>query len=187
MREIAFVFTGKSGLQHEVHAEDRRLAVSPRNARRSPGNGCSSTSTTTAAPRPSHSHDVNEYLRDAADGDFTAKDFRTWVATVIAAGTLGRLEPPESERAEQAAVREVVADVAEELGNTPAVAGASYIHPQVLTSFRTGDLAEAWSVTPPRRARLTLDERRTRALLAVRSKRRAATASRPDEAQRRAG
>ena len=75
-----------------------------------------------------HSHDVNDYLRDAADGDFTAKDFRTWVATVIAAGALGRLEPPESERAEQAAVREVVADVAEELGNTPAVA-ACVVHP----------------------------------------------------------
>ena len=115
-----------------------------------------------------HSHDVNDYLRDAADGDFTAKDFRTWVATVTAAAALGRLEPPESERAEQATVREVVAAVAEDLGNTPAVARASYIHPGVLTSFATGDLAEAWSSTPPRRAFLTIDERRTQALLTPR-------------------
>src|SRR5206468_4888336 len=105
-----------------------------------------------------HSHDVNDYLREAGHGEFTAKDFRTWVATVTAAGTLGRLGPPDSERTEQAIVRDVVAAVAEELGNTPAVARASYVHPRVLTSYASGDLAEAWAETPPRKARLTVDE-----------------------------
>ena len=74
---------------HEVHAHDRRVARRcSATARRSPVNGSSSTSTTTARPAL-HSHDVNDYLRDAADADITAKDFRTWVATVATAGALG--------------------------------------------------------------------------------------------------
>ena len=112
-----------------------------------------------------HSHDVNDYLREAGSADITAKDIRTWVATVSAAGALGRLAPPASQREEQAAVREVVDAVAHDLGNTAAVCRASYIHPHVLTSFGTGELHETWQETPPRRARLTADERRTRMLL----------------------
>ena len=75
-----------------------------------------------------HSHDVNEYLHEAGEVEITAKDFRTWVATVSAAGALGRLDPPESEREEQASVRGVVTQVAEELGNTPAI-GTRLVHP----------------------------------------------------------
>ena len=82
---------------------------------------------------------------------------------------------------------EVVGAVAQDLGNTPTVARASYIHPKVLTSFPTGELATAWAETPPRKARLTVDERRTRALLASRSKRRSATETRVDEPRQRAG
>jgi DNA topoisomerase-1 len=90
-----------------------------------------------------------------------------------------------SEHEEQAAVRGVVTHVAEELGNTPAIARASYIHPTVLGSFASGALARAWSETPPRRARLSIDERRTHALLRPRSRRRAPLAD--EERTRRAG
>jgi DNA topoisomerase IB len=81
----------------------------------------------------------------------------------------------------------VVEGVAQDLGNTPTVARASYIHPKVITSFTSGELASTWADTPPRKARLTLDERRTRALLSSRSKRRSAPPERVDEPRRRAG
>jgi DNA topoisomerase-1 len=184
--EIAFVFTGKSGLQHEIHAQDRRIARVLRQCQEIPGQRLFQYVDDEGNPVAIHSHDVNDYLRGAAGADFTAKDFRTWVATVSAAGALGRLDPPDSEREEQATVREVVAAVAEDLGNTPAVARASYIHPEVLASFGSGQLAEAWSITPPRKALLTVDERRTQALLSPRARRRA-TRSTTDQRQRRAG
>jgi DNA topoisomerase-1 len=184
--DIAFVFTGKSGLQHEVHAQDRRIATVLRRCQEIPGQRLFQYLDPDGTPVAVHSHDVNDYLRDAGDADVTAKDFRTWVATVSAAAGLGRLEPPDSEREEQSLIREVVESVAQDLGNTPAVARASYIHPQVIESFGTGELARAWADTPPRQARLTADERRTRGLLATRSRRRSAAASASADAQRRA-
>jgi DNA topoisomerase-1 len=188
--EVVFVFTGKSGLTHEVHAEDRRVARVVRQCQEIPGQRLFQYLDEEGRPVPVHSHDVNDYLRGAADVDMTAKDFRTWVATVLAARALADLEPPTAAREEQEAVRRVVAVVAEELGNTPAVARASYIHPDVLSSYATGALQEVWSTTPPRRARLTADERRTLALLrrtARRSPRRArATASSQGAAVRHA-
>ena len=109
--EITFVFDGQERRRStrctRTTGDWRRCCAS---ARRSPGNGSSSTSTTTGRRRPVHSHDVNEYLREAADVDITAKDFRTWVATVATASALGRLDPPTSDREEQAAVRAVVID-----------------------------------------------------------------------------
>jgi DNA topoisomerase I len=125
---------------------------------------------------------VNDYLRDATGGDFTAKDFRTWVATVATASALGPLDPPTSEREERAVVKEAIEHVAIDLGNTPAVCRASYVHPRVLESFASGALHEIWTTPPPRRARLTVDERRTQALLGRRRARSAARA-----ALRRAG
>jgi DNA topoisomerase-1 len=117
-----------------------------------------------------HSHDVNDYLRAAANADITAKDFRTWVATVATASVLGRIDPPSSEREEKAMVKEAIERVAADLGNTPTVCRTSYIHPKVIDSFTSGALSATWDTTPPRRARLTLDERRTQALLRSRSR-----------------
>ena len=181
------MFTGKSGLQHEVHAQDRRVARVLRQCQEIPGQRLFQYLDGDGNPAAIQSHDVNGYLREAADADITAKDFRTWIATVSAAGALGRLDPPSSEREEQEMVRAVVADVAEDLGNTPAIARASYIHPKVLTSFGTGELAEEWSTTPPRRARLTIDERRTQMFLSSRPRRRKTVATTAPPAKRRAG
>jgi DNA topoisomerase-1 len=163
--EVRFVFTGKSGLRHEVLAHDRRLARVLRECQELPGQRLFQYLDEAGEPVPIHSHDVNDYLRDAAGGDFTAKDFRTWVATVATASALGPLEPPTSEREERALVKEAIEHVAADLGNTPTVCRASYVHPRVLESFATGALHDTWSTTPPRRARLTLDERRTQVLL----------------------
>ena len=183
--DIAFVFTGKSGIEHEVRAHDRRLAKVLRECQEIRGQRLFQYLDDDGRPTPVHSHDVNEYLRDAADADITAKDFRTWVATVATAAALGPLDPPTSEQEERAAVKEVIEQVAADLGNTPTVCRASYVHPRVLEAFPTGVLREAWSTTPPRRARLTLEERRTQALLGGR--RRARREQREKETLRRAG
>jgi DNA topoisomerase-1 len=185
--DITFVFTGKSGLRHEVHAQDRRVARVLRQCQEIPGQRLFQYLDAGNNAVAVHSHDVNDYLREAAGADITAKDFRTWVATVSAAGALGPLDPPASEREEQAMVREVVDTVAEDLGNTAAVCRASYIHPRVLTCFGTGELHETWQETPARQARLTTDERRTRALLGPRrAARRTAPLASAARAQRRA-
>jgi DNA topoisomerase IB len=83
--------------------------------------------------------DINDYLREVSDGDFTAKDFRTWHATVLAAVGLAVSVPAaESESARKRAVARVVREVADYLGNTPAVARASYIDPRIITLYEEG-------------------------------------------------
>ncbi len=183
--DIAFVFTGKSGIEHEVRADDRRLAKVLRECQEIRGQRLFQYLDDDGTPTPVHSHDVNEYLRDAADADITAKDFRTWVATVATAAALGPLDPPTSERegtgggqgGHRARSRRISA-------TRPPCVARSYVHPRVLEAFPTGALREAWSTTPPRRARLTLEERRTQALLGGR--RRARRSQGEKEALRRA-
>ncbi len=173
--EIAFVFTGKSGITHEVRAHDRRVAKVLRECQEIRGQRLFQYLDDDGVPTPVHSHDVNDYLREIADADITAKDFRTWVATVATASALGPLDPPSSETEERAMVKAVIEEVAADLGNTPTVCRASYVHPRVLEAFPTGALRDAWSTTPPRKARLTLEERRTHALLGRRARKRAET------------
>jgi DNA topoisomerase-1 len=163
--EIAFVFTGKSGITHEVRARDRRVAKVLRECQEIRGQRLFQYLDDDGAPTPVHSHDVNDYLREIADADITAKDFRTWVATVATASALGPLDPPTSQKDEKAIVKAVIEEVAADLGNTPTVCRASYVHPRVLETFPTGQLHDVWSSTPPRKARLTREERRTQALL----------------------
>src|SRR5699024_1384116 len=79
--------------------------------------------------RPISSSDVNAYLRTATDLDITAKDFRTWMATLLAACSFAELAPPRSQRQARPSIARVVEVVADQLGNTPAVCRASYVHP----------------------------------------------------------
>jgi DNA topoisomerase I len=81
------------------------------------------------------SADVNDYLREVTGEEVTAKDFRTWAGTVMAAAAFADLPAPETKRASQAAVKEVIHKVAQRLGNTPTVCRASYVHPEVLNGF----------------------------------------------------
>ena len=184
--EIAFVFTGKSGITHEVRARDRRVAKVLRECKEIPGQRLFQYLDDDGTPMPVHSHDVNEDLRASADADITAKDFRTWVATVATASALGSIDPPTSEKDERALVKAVIEEVAADLGNTPTVCRASYVHPRVLETFPTGKLREVWSTTPPRRARLTPDERRTQALLSRRVRDSAAKTAKEKRPLRRA-
>jgi DNA topoisomerase I len=110
--------------------------------------------------RDVRSDEVNEYLQEKAGEEFSAKDFRTWHGTVLAAVELAREDPPSTKGGGESAIRAAVKRVAERLGNTPAVCRSSYIDPRVLDRFRDGktielpSLAREATVTPRQQAKI---------------------------------
>lgn len=87
---------------------------------------------------PVDSHDLNDYIHEVMGERFSAKDFRTWAGTSIAALALEELGPGEDDKASQKNVRQAVERVAKTLGNTPSIAKASYIDPRVVESYLDG-------------------------------------------------
>lgn len=85
-----------------------------------------------------HAHDVNDYIKDVTGEEFSAKDFRTWSGTVLAATALAEVEPAADSRVRRREVTEAVAKVAGQLGNTPAVSRSAYIDPRVIDRFEEG-------------------------------------------------
>lgn len=141
---IRFRFRGKAGKSIEVDVDDRRLAAVVRRCQELPGQALFEFLESNAAapgadptPQPIDSEDVNAYIRDATGGDFTAKDLRTWAATMLAFRALGATRTDSAGEAKAPASRkqvvlEAVRETAAALGNTPAVARASYVHPALL-------------------------------------------------------
>jgi DNA topoisomerase IB len=132
--EITFEYTGKSGRQREqAIADDFVYRVVQALRRRRPGAGDDDLLTYRSGARWHNVSpaDINDYLREASGGDFTAKDFRTWHATVLAAVGLAVSRPAaQSPAARRRAVARVTREVTGYLGNTPSVARASYIDPR---------------------------------------------------------
>ena len=87
------------------------------------------------SPCPITSTDVNRYLSDVTGLPITAKDFRTWMGTLMATVALAELPAPRSDRQGKRAVNQVLGVVSSHLGNTPAVCRASYVHPDVIAAF----------------------------------------------------
>ena len=133
-------FRGKGGVQHEVHIDDKRIAQIVRRCQEIPGQHLFQYVSDDGQRCPIDSGQVNDYLRDAMGEDFTAKDFRTWGATLHAITLLARTPLPErpSERALKSEIAEVVKQVAAQLRNTPAVCRKSYINPAVFEAWRSG-------------------------------------------------
>jgi DNA topoisomerase-1 len=132
--KIVFRFRGKSGKEHEIEVKDKRVARIVTACQDLPGQNLFEYLDDDGQPRPVHSEDVNDYLREISKGDFTAKDFRTWEATMICALELAALRIEEPSEA-KIAVAEAIKRVAVKLGNTPAVCKKSYIHPGVVDEF----------------------------------------------------
>ena len=159
-------FTGKSGIEHRADVSDPRLATLLQECRRLPGDRLFQCRLDDGRLHIVTSVDVNAYLRTAAGVDVTAKDFRTWLATVEATVALAELDPPGSARAAARSANAVIDDVAAHLGNSRAVCRASYIHPAVLQSFVDGSLSRRWAaLTPSRERGLNADEQSVLALL----------------------
>lgn len=172
--QLEFAFRGKSGKEHRTRVSDRRVTRAVRRLQDLPGQMLFQYLDEDGALRPVGSGDVNEYLRTASGTDVTAKEYRTWMGSVLAAAGLAGLPAPESPAAARQGLKEVLTAVSRELGNTPAVCRASYVHPAVIAAYEDGTLADRWAEIPARSTRYLLaDERRLLGLLRGRRRRRA--------------
>jgi DNA topoisomerase-1 len=143
---VTFAFRGKSGVNHEVDLDDRRLARVVRACRDLPGYELFQYLDEEGKRQTTGSSDVNAYLQEITGEDFTSKDFRTWAGTVLAAELLGALEPFGSEAQAKRNVVQAIESVAKRLGNTKAVCRKCYIHPAVLDAYLDGSMARRASV-----------------------------------------
>ena len=142
---LLFRFRGKGGADHEIALDDKRLVKLVRHCHQLPGQRLFQYLDEDGGRHPIDSDQVNAYLRDVMGADFTAKDFRTWGATLRAIALMTATPLPEapSERALNECIVAVVKKVAAELRNTPAVCRKSYINPVVFAAWRTGSLHKA--------------------------------------------
>lgn len=137
---LELAYRGKGGVDRHVRVTDRRLTAIVRRCRELPGQRLFQY-VDGDATRPITSTDVNEYLRELTGGPFTAKDYRTWAATLAAALLLCALEHPGSVRGSKRCINQVLSAVAKRLGHTPAVCRKSYVHPRLLDDFTANRLA----------------------------------------------
>lgn len=137
---IRFKFCGKSGKDHLIVVSDRRLARAVERISELPGQELFQYLDDADEPHTVTSEDVNEYLREITDQDFTAKDFRTWTGTVLAARALQQFEAFDSEAQAKTNIVQAIEKVAQSLGNTPTICRKCYVHPVVLDSYLDGTL-----------------------------------------------
>ena len=138
---ITFKFKGKSGKRHTIDVNDRRLAKIVRRCQDIPGYELFQYVDAEGVHHSIDSADVNEYLREVSEQDFTAKDFRTWAGSVLAFTTLLEQEPFESATEAKKNVVETIKVVAERLGNTPSVCRKCYVHPALLDCYLAGGMS----------------------------------------------
>jgi len=139
---MRFDFRGKSGKRHEIDLHDARLAAIVRRAQELPGQDLFQYLDENDEPQKIGSDDVNAYLREIAGEEFSAKDFRTWAGTVLAAVALRELEKADTKVQTKKNLVQAVEAVSQRLGNTPAVCRKCYIHPVVLESYLDGRTIE---------------------------------------------
>lgn len=139
-RSVRLVFKGKSGIVHEADVRSPRLARIVRRLRDLPGQDLFQYLDEDGQRHGIGSDDVNDYLREISGEQITAKDFRTWAGTVLAARALAGIEPLETRKATRGAMLAVIKEVAQALGNTAAICRKCYIHPAVLDGWLDGSL-----------------------------------------------
>jgi len=137
---LRFEFRGKSGKRHLVDINDRRIARVVKQCRDLPGQELFQYIDGDGRRQDVDSADVNAYLREITGEDFTAKDFRTWSGTVLAATALREFDKAGSPAQAKRNVLKAIEAVAGVLGNTPAVCRKSYIHPAILDSYMDGSM-----------------------------------------------
>jgi DNA topoisomerase-1 len=143
--EIVFDYPGKSGQRLQVVVDDAAACAAVDELlrrRRAPGDQQLLAYRDGRTWRELRADDVNAYLKECLGGDFTAKDFRTWNATVIAAVTLAAAAPAATSTARRRTIKAAIGVAATCLGNTPAVCRASYVDPRVIDAFLAGRTLE---------------------------------------------
>ncbi|MDB5822947.1 MAG: topoisomerase [Herminiimonas sp.] len=140
---VQFEFRGKSGVQHSVAVTDPRLARIVKRTRDLPGQDLFQYIDEDGERHTVGSADVNEYLRTITGEDYTAKDFRTWSGTVLAAMALREFERFDSAAQAKKNVVNAIEAVARQLGNTPSICRKCYVHPVVVDAYLDGTMVEA--------------------------------------------
>jgi DNA topoisomerase I len=138
--EVRFRFTGKGGKQWSLRVRDRRIAKIIRACQELPGQELLQYIDEQGNCQDVTSSDVNEYLKAITGKDITAKDFRTWAGTVLAAMTLSELQSFDNAAQAKRNLRSAIEKVSARLGNTPTICRKCYIHPEVLNSYMDGNL-----------------------------------------------
>jgi DNA topoisomerase-1 len=141
--KLRFHFRGKSGKVHMIAITDRRLARIVKRCRDLPGYELFQYIDEDDQPQMIDAADVNAYLHEITGQDFTAKDFRTWAGTLLAALALKEFEAFDTNTQAKKNVVQAIEQVAERLGNTPAICRKCYVHPAVIDSYLEGSLLEA--------------------------------------------
>ncbi|HLX90630.1 MAG TPA: hypothetical protein VKR32_03050 [Puia sp.] len=137
---VAFAFKGKKGIEHEISLKSKKLAAIVKKCRDIPGNELFQYFTEEGERRSIDSGMVNEYLKNISEGDFTAKDFRTWAGTVQAMIAFKELGMAESETETKRKIAEVYKIVSKQLGNTANVCKKYYVHPAVINMYESRGL-----------------------------------------------
>ncbi|WBU62060.1 DNA topoisomerase IB [Paracoccus albus] len=138
--KIRFKFKGKGGKDWDLGITDRRVAKIVQSVQDLPGQHLFQYEDEDGDRQQVSSTEVNDYLRDISGSEVTAKDFRTWTGTVLAAIALAEYEKADSESAAKANVRDAIESVAAHLGNTPAICRKCYVHPQIIDAYMADEL-----------------------------------------------
>jgi DNA topoisomerase-1 len=138
--QLRFRFKGKSGKTWQLQVKDRRIAKIVKSCQDLPGQDLFGYVDENGQVRDVTSADVNAYLKEITGRDITAKDFRTWAGTVLAAMALQEFESFDSQAMAKKNVRAAIEDVATRLGNTPTICRKCYIHPEILSCYAEGAL-----------------------------------------------
>ena len=137
---LRFNFKGKSGKVWRLDVRDRRIAKVIRACQELPGQELFQYVDESGETRDVTSSDVNDYLREISGEDITAKDFRTWHGTVLAAMALQEFEKFDSQAGAKKNIRDAIQRVAARLGNTPTICRKCYVHPEIITTYIEGSL-----------------------------------------------
>lgn len=135
---ITFSFTGKSGIDHEIELSNRRLANIVRRCQELPGQQLFQYLDEDGVRQSVDSADVNEYLKEISGHNFTAKDFRTWAGTRLAAEALAGFEISPDESTSTSNIVAAIETVSKQLGNTPAICRKCYVHPDIIKAYMEG-------------------------------------------------
>lgn len=138
--EISFSFTGKKGVEHAISIRDKKLARIVKQCRDIPGKELFQYYTDLGDRRCIDSGMVNEYIKEATNGEFTTKDFRTWAGSLQALQVLSKMETPQTETELRKNIVTVLDEVSNKLGNTRNVCKKYYIHPGLLQLYKDGGL-----------------------------------------------
>jgi DNA topoisomerase-1 len=173
---IRFHFPGKSGKVHEVDLDDRRLGRIVKQCRDLPGQELFQYLDEAGHVRDVGSQDVNDYLRTIAGQEFTAKDFRTWAGTVLAARALQEFASFDTKVQAKRNIVRTIEEVAKRLGNTTSVCRKCYVHPAVIEAYLDGTLLQTLSQKVEKElrqslSRLSAEEAAVLAFLQARLKR----------------